>query len=121
MSRWVWNVLGGCTVLAGILLLQMVRERSAQLPPNQRDGQILALVLSEAVLAAIAFACFFPKTHPVTLRIIAVIGIAACGFNLLQGFRQGDFSHYPMNLFWLFLSLILLWRGDLGNALSGKK
>jgi type IV secretory pathway VirB2 component (pilin) len=121
MSRWVWNVLGGCTVLAGILLLQMVRERSAQLPPNQRDGQILALGVSEAVLAAIAFACFFPKTHPVTLRIIAVIGIAACGFNLLQGFRQGDFSHYPMNLFWLFLSLILLWRGDLGNALSGKK
>ncbi len=59
------------TVLAGILLLQMVQERSTQLPPNQRNGQILTLVLFEAVLAAIAFAfaCFFPKTHPVPLRI----------------------------------------------------
>ena len=89
MSKWVWNVLGGCTVLAGILLLQMEQERSAQLPPNQRDGQILTLVLFEAVLAAIACACFFPKTHPVTLRIIGVIGVAACGFNKSAGLPSG--------------------------------
>ena len=121
MSRWVWIMLGGCTVLAGILLLPMAQQGITQFPPNQRNGQIAVLILCEAVLAAIALACFVPKTHPVTLRIIGVISVAAIGFNLLEGFRQRDFSHYPMNLFWLPPSLYLLWRGDLGKTLSGKK
>ena len=115
MSRFVWNFLGGCTVLAGILLFQTVQERRAQLPPTQPRPSILALVAFEAVLAAIAIACFFPKTHPVTLRIIGVIGVVGCVFNLVQGFRQGDFTQYPMCLFWLLPSIYLVWRGDLGK------
>jgi hypothetical protein len=95
MSRFVWNFLGGCTVLAGILLFQQVQERMVQLPPAQPRPNILALVAFEAVLAAIAGACFFPKTHPVTLRIIGVIGVAGCVFNLVDGWRQGNFAQYP--------------------------
>jgi hypothetical protein len=121
MSRFTWNLLGGCTVLAGILLLSLGQERIAQLPPDQHNGQILALVLFEAVLTAIAVACFFPRTHPVTLRMIGVIGVAACGFNMIQGFLQGNFSQYPISLLWLTPSLYLVWRGDLGTNPFGNK
>ncbi|MEB3231638.1 MAG: hypothetical protein VKJ64_11565 [Leptolyngbyaceae bacterium] len=121
MSRFVWNFLGGCTVVSGFLLLTMRNEQATQLPPDQQGTSILFLVLFEALLALIAISCFFPKSHPVTLRVIGVLGVVSCGFNLVQGFRQRDFSYYPMNLFWLAPCLYLIWRGDLGNSALEKK
>jgi lipopolysaccharide export LptBFGC system permease protein LptF len=115
MSRFVWNFLGGCTVLAGILLLNMGQERRAELPPDEHHNLIWMLVLFEVVLASIAIACFFPKSHKVTLRIIGAIGVIGCVFNLVQGFHQRDFSQYPTSFLWLLPSLYLLWRGDLGQ------
>ncbi|MFM7888716.1 MAG: hypothetical protein ACKPCM_18940 [Pseudanabaena sp.] len=40
----------------------------------------------------------YPKTRPVTLRILGVIGIAGCIFNLIEGAHQGNFSRLPVTI-----------------------
>ncbi|MBW4646444.1 MAG: hypothetical protein KME23_26210 [Goleter apudmare HA4340-LM2] len=40
----------------------------------------------------IAIACWFPQSHPVTLRLIGVIGIAGCIFSIFDSFRHPEFG-----------------------------
>jgi len=114
MSKTTWNILGILTIVAGIMLFMSTPEKFAALTPEKRPAFIAGGVLIFGVLGAIASTCFFPKSRPVTLRILGVIGIASCIFNLIEGGRQGDFSRFPLTIgFWLPGSVYLVVKGKM--------
>ncbi|NMF57321.1 hypothetical protein [Pseudanabaena yagii] len=114
MSKTTWNILGILTIVAGILLFMLAPERYAALTPEQRPTFIAGGVLILAVLGAIASTCFFPKSRPVTLRILGAIGIASCIFTLIEGAHQGNFSRFPVTIgFWLPGSVYLVVKGKM--------
>ncbi len=114
MSKTTWNILGVLTVMAGILLFMSVPERIAALTPEQRPTFIAGGGLILAVLGVIASACFFPKSRPVTLRILGAIGIASCIFTLIEGAHQENFSRFPVTIgFWLPVSVYLVVKGKM--------
>jgi hypothetical protein len=114
MSRTVWNILGILTILAGISMLPRMFEQFANLSPDRHFQYIVECALFLGVLVAIAVLCFFPKSHPVTLRIVGAIGISGCVFNLVEGFRQRNFAQYPIVLgFWLPGSIYLILKGKM--------
>jgi cyanate permease len=114
MSKTTWNILGILTILAGISLFMLIPDRFAVLPPDQRPKFIAGCVFILGVLGAIVGICFFPKSRPITLRILGGIGIAACVFNLIEGAQRGNFSQFPLTLgFWLPGSIYLVVKGQL--------
>jgi hypothetical protein len=117
MSKTTWNILGILTILTGIYLFRSIPESLAVLPPDRRHKFIEGDVLLGGVLAVIVGICFFPKSRPITLRILGAIGVAACVFNLIDGAQRGNFSQFPINLtFWLPGSIYLVVKGDLGRV-----
>jgi len=117
MSKTTWNILGILTILAGISFFMLIPEKFAVLPPEQRPKFIEGCVVLGGVLGVIAGICFFPKSRPITLRILGAIGVAACVFNLIDGAQRGNFSQFPINLaFWLPGSIYLVVKGQLGRV-----
>lgn len=120
MSRTLWNILGILSILAGISLITAIPERLAALPPDQHPKLLEGLVGMEGLCAVIAVTCFFPKSYPVTLRILGVLGIVGCLFNLVQGVQYREFSQFPIILvFWLPGSIYLVLKGDMGKGAKG--
>ncbi|MEG4206652.1 hypothetical protein QUA20_22340 [Microcoleus sp. Pol7_A1] len=70
MSKTTWNILGILTILAGISFFMLIPEKFAVLPPDQRSKFIEGYVLLGGVLGVIVGICFFPKSRPITLRIL---------------------------------------------------
>jgi len=115
MSKTTWNILGILTLLVGIYLFMSIPESFAVLPPDRRPKFIEGCVLDGGMLGVIVGICFFPKSRPITLRILGAIGVAACVFNLIDGAQRGNFSQFPINLaFWLPGSIYLVIKGQLG-------
>ncbi len=114
MSKTVWYILGALTILASILFFSYIPERLAALPPDQHPKLIAGCVLFAGVLGTIITICFFPRVNPVTLRIMGVIGIAGCVFNLREALYTKNFSQLPITLaFWLPGSTYLVVKGKL--------
>jgi hypothetical protein len=114
MNKSIWIILGIFSILAGISLILATPDRLAALPPDQHPKLIQGLVFLVGTCGIIALACFFPKSHPVTLRILGAYGVFACIFNLVEGIRQHNFSQFPMVLvFWLPGSIYLVVKGKM--------
>ncbi len=114
MSQTAWNILGILTILAGILLFLTERERFVTVPPDQYFQFFAIGFLIFGFLGIIASTCFFPKVRPFTLRVLGTYGIFCCVFNLITGFKKGDFSQFPMTIcFWLPGSVYLVVKGKM--------
>lgn len=116
MSQTVWNILSVLTILASFLLFWDYPEQLATLSPDRHFQFIVGGVFFASLLGAIACMCFFPQSRPVTLRILGVIGISGCVFIVVEGFKQRDFSQYPIVLvFWLPGSIYLVLSGKMNS------
>lgn len=114
MSKTTWNILGILTIVAGTIFFMSQPERFAALSPEHRPKFIAGSVLIFGILATIVITCFLPVARPVTLRIIGVIGIASCIFNLIEGGSRGYFAQFPVTLgFWFPGSLYLVVKGKM--------
>jgi len=114
MSRTIWIILGILSILAGLLLILAAPERLAALPPDQHPKLILGLAGFVGLCGVIAVTCFFPKSYPVTLRILGAFGIAGCIFHLVEGVRQHNFTQFPiLFVFWLPGSIYLVVKGKM--------
>lgn len=122
MSKAIWNILGVLMILATIQVLAWISERLPELPPEQHSQFIAGVGLFASVLVAIAAACLFPPSRPVTLGILGVIGIIGCIFNLVEGFHQRNFSQVPITLLlWLPASIYLVVKGKITDDSSTQK
>ena len=114
MNRTIWKILGILCILAGLSMFWQTPERLTALPPDQHLKLIEGLIFGESLLGAIAIMCFFPKSYPVTLRIVGAYGVASCIFVLVEGVRHHDFSQFPILLvFWLPGSIYLVTKGKM--------
>lgn len=114
MSKTTWNILGILTILAGISMLSWMPDQFAALPADQRPKYLVGVVLLTSVLGVIATTCFFPKSRPITLRILGTLGAAGCLFNLVEGWQHHNFSQFGLILvFWLPGSVYLMLKGKM--------
>ena len=114
MNRTIYKVLGVAALLCIFLLVSGTAERAAELPPEDRSLLYWGTAAMVGVCLAIAAACFFPRSHPVSLRILGAIGIASSIFYLVENIREGRFIALgPALLFWLPGSLYLAIAGKL--------
>ncbi len=122
MGRPLWIGLGILSILAAVSLIMGTPERLAELPPDQHPRLIHGVAMLSGLCGVIAIACFFPQSYPVTLRILGLVGIAGCGFNLEQGLEHRDFSQFPALLtFWIPGCVYLIWRGRLDGGFSRRR
>ncbi|MBE9103230.1 hypothetical protein IQ267_27690 [filamentous cyanobacterium LEGE 07170] len=122
MRRSIWIVLGIASILAAASLLIQAPDIFATRPPEQQTDFILGTGGFVGILGVIAIACFFPRSHPITLRIIGVLGIISCMFSIYSTFRNFDrnwamlLSRLAINLiFWLPASIYLAITGRLSG------
>jgi len=110
----IWTILGILSILAGISLMLATPDRLAALPPDQHPKLIQGLFFFEGICGMIGLTCFFPKSHPVTLRILGAYGAAGCIFILVEGIRRHNFSQFPILFtFWLPGSIYLVVKGKM--------
>lgn len=123
MRRSVWIVLGIFSILAAISLLIRAPEAFATRPPGRQTDFILGTGGLVGILSVSAIACFFPRSHPITLRIIGVLGVISCMFSMYSTFRSFDLNWATLIarlalilMFWLPASIYLSITGKLtGN------
>lgn len=120
MRRSIWIVLGISSVLAGIVLLTEAPRIFETRAPDQRLSFIFGTVILVGLCGVLAITCFFPRSHPITLRIIGFIGIISCLFLIYSIFGNPEFSWFvillrllPVLMFWLPCSIFLLYKGRL--------
>ncbi|KAF3890080.1 MULTISPECIES: hypothetical protein [Nostocales] len=120
MSRTVWIVLGISSIVAAVSLLVQAPDVFATRPPDKQLEFILFLAGLVGLCGTFAVACFFPKSHPITLRIIGAIGVVSCVFSIYSSFQDrslnwiGVASRLSIVLgFWLPGSIYLLLKGKM--------
>lgn len=90
MRRSVWIGIGILSILAGMSLLVQAPEIFATRPPDKQMEFIFGTGGLVGLCGAIAIACFFPSSHPITLRLIGVIGITSCVYSMYDSFQDRD-------------------------------
>ena len=114
MSRTLYIVLGVLAILCGVSLVMQIPEILATRPPDNLVvfyGGTAALV---GLCLVIAITCFFPKSHPITLRIIGAIGIVSTIYYLYDSFHNHKFAQVGTALlFWLPRSIYLVLKGNM--------
>jgi hypothetical protein len=114
MSRTLYIVLGIFAILCAISLVANIPEILATRPPGNPlvfFGGTAALV---GVCIVIAIMCFFPRSHPITLRIIGAIGLVSTLYYLYDSFRAHNFARVGIALFfWLPGSIYLIFKGKM--------
>uniref|UniRef100_B8HSN1 Uncharacterized protein n=1 Tax=Cyanothece sp. (strain PCC 7425 / ATCC 29141) TaxID=395961 RepID=B8HSN1_CYAP4 len=117
MNRWFWKVLGLGSTIAAIHLSLEIPKVLATLPPARQTESLLFGIGLVGVCSASAILCFFPRSYPVTLRILGLVGLAGCIFNIYESFRRLEFSRLVPTLgFWLPGSIYLIVQGDMGST-----
>ena len=118
MHRSIWIVLGILSALAGLSLLQQSPQVFATRAPEQKLDFILGTISLVGLCGVCSIACLFPRSHPVTLRIIGGIGIASCLFSIYSTFRDPEVVWLVILLrlaliliFWLPASIFLVYKG----------
>jgi len=114
MNRTFYNILGFLSVIAGISLILQMREILATRPPENLSSFYSGTALLVGVCIVIAIFCFFPKSHPVTLRIIGAIGLISTIYYLYDAFHNHNFAQLGTALFfWLPGSIYLIVKGKM--------
>lgn len=114
MNRTFYNILGFLSVIAGISLIVQMREILATRPPENLSLFYWGTAGIVGVCVVIAIFCFFPKSHPYTLRIIGVFGLISTIYYLYDAFRtQNFFQVGTAFLFWLPGSIYLILKGKM--------
>ncbi|OKH39989.1 hypothetical protein NIES2119_03295 [[Phormidium ambiguum] IAM M-71] len=117
MNRTFYNILGFLSVIAAISLLLQMREILTTRPPENLSLFYSGTALLVGVCIVIAIFCFFPKTHPYTLRIIGAIGLISTIYYLYDAFRtQNFFQVGTALLFWLPGSIYLIVKGKMTDV-----
>lgn len=110
----IYRVLGAFSLVAGLSLVLRSLEIWQERPPEDPLLFVVGTIALVCVCGLMAIACFFPKTHPVTLRGIGIIGLLGSLFFLFEQVRDRPFFAFaPALLFWLPGSLYLIFQGKL--------
>jgi uncharacterized membrane protein len=116
MSRTIYWVLGSAAILCSGLLTLQLPEVLARNPPESQLKVWIGFLGFLGLCVTIAIACFFPRSYPVTLRILGVVGLAGVIFTLTEHWRDRNLTGMTIAvLFWLPGSLYLIYKGDLGR------
>ncbi|MFB2924309.1 MULTISPECIES: hypothetical protein [Aerosakkonema] len=117
MNRTFYNILGFLSVIAGISLIVQMREILATRPPENLPLFYWGTAGLVGVCVVIAIFCFFPKSHPYTLRIIGAIGLLSTIYYLYEAFHNGNFFQVGTALlFWLPGSIYLIVKGKMTDS-----
>lgn len=90
MSRTLWKALGILSLVAGLSLLIQAPDVFVTRPPDKQLEFIIGTAALIGLCIVIAVACWFPQSHPVTLRLIGAIGVAGCIFSIFDSFRHTE-------------------------------
>lgn len=117
MNRTFYNILGFLSVIAGISLIVQMREILATRPPENLSLFYWGTAGLVGVCIVIAIFCFFPKSHPYTLRIIGAIGLISTIYYLYEAFHKHNFAQLGTALFfWLPGSIYLIVKGKMTDS-----
>lgn len=117
MNRTFYNILGFLSVIAGISLILQMPEILATRPPENLSLFYWGTAGLVGVCILIAIFCFFPKSHPYTLRIIGAIGFLSTLYYLYESFRDRNFAQVGIALlFWLPGSIYLIVKGKMTDS-----
>lgn len=117
MNRTFYNILGFLSVIAGISLILQMREILATRPPENLSLLYWGTAGFVGLCFLIAIFCFFPKSHPYTLRIIGAIGFLSTLYYLYESFRDRNFAQVGIALlFWLPGSIYLIVKGKMTDS-----
>ena len=117
MNRTFYNILGFLSVIAAISLLLQMREILATRPPENLSLFYSGTTLLVGVCFVIAIFCFFPKSHPYTLRIIGAIGLISTIYYLYDAFQNQNFALLGTAIFfWLPGSIYLIFKGRMTDV-----
>jgi hypothetical protein len=110
----IYRVLGVLSLVAGLSLILQSLEVWQERPPEDPILFVSGAIALVALCGLMAIACLFPRTHPVTLRGIGVIGLIGSLFFVWEQGRDRQFlALLPALFFWLPGSLYLIGRGKL--------
>lgn len=116
MSK-IYKVLGLLAILGGISLIVQAREILATRPPENLSLFYWGTAGMVGLCAIIAIFCFFPQSHPITLRIIGAIGIVSTIYYLYDSFYNHKFAQVGIALlFWLPGSIYLFLKGKMSDS-----
>lgn len=117
MNRTFYNILGFLSVIASISLILQMREVLATRPPENLSLLYWGTAAIVGLCVVIAIFCFFPKSHPYTLRIIGAIALISTIYYLYNAFRtQNFFQVGTALLFWLPGSIYLIAKGKMTDS-----
>lgn len=110
----IYRVLGVLSLAAGLSLILRSLEVWQERPPEDPALFIGGSIALIGVCGLMGIACLFPRTHPVTLRAIGVIGLMGSLFFVWEQVRDRQFlALLPAFFFWLPGSFYLIGRGKL--------
>ena len=114
MSRTLYKILGSCAILAAISLVMQAREILATRPPTNLTEFYFGTAFLIGLCLVSAIICFFPRSHPVTLRVIGVVGVISTLYYLYDSFHNHKFAQVGTALvFWLPGSIYLIMKGKM--------
>ncbi|WP_144050832.1 hypothetical protein [Nostoc sp. PCC 7524] len=120
MSKTFWKVLGVLSMLAAISLLMQSPGVFATRPPDKQLEFIIGTAAIVGLCSVFAIACWFPRSHAISLRVIGLIGLASCIFAIYDIFRDGTLNWVVITSrlglilgFWLPSSLFLVSKGKM--------
>ncbi|MCL1468509.1 hypothetical protein [Argonema galeatum] len=117
MNRNFYIILGILSILAGISLIVQGREILVTRPPENPSLFYWGTAGLVGLCAIIAIFCFFPQSHPFTLRIIGAIGLVSTIYYLYDSFHNHKFAQVGTALlFWLPGSIYLILKGKITDS-----
>ncbi len=114
MRRKFYIGLGMLSLLGAVQMGRMMAALVVTQPPKNPVEFYLGSSGLIGICLVSAIFCFFPKSHPVTLRIIGFYGLCSCIYILLDCVINHAIVNLPMLFaFWLPGSIYLVWTGKM--------
>lgn len=117
MNRTFYNILGILAILSGISLIMTGRDIVANRPPEKPILFYTGGIMFVGLCGLIAITCFFPQSHPITLRILGFIGLISCIFIIVDNWHHPNLGQLGLIfLFWLPGSIYLIITGQMTDV-----